>query len=565
MKPVLFIASILLLFNSALAQPPVDYTVRIEGDVQVSPAQITLKWETTTDTGKVFISRKAKTANAWTSIDTLPSTTTTYIDNRVSAGIGYEYKITKQDPTNPIGYIYSGIELPAVHNRGAVILLVDNTFSSSCSTEIQTLMKDLSGDGWEVIRKDYPRTETVVNIKSYISNIKQSNTDIQAVFILGHLAVPYSGSLNPDGHANHKGAWPADAYYGETDSTWDDIAVNNTTSANSLNHNIPGDGKYDASYFPTEIELQVGRVDFYDMPAFGKTEDELMKSYLNKLHNYKTGQLTIVKRGLVDDNFKGYAEKFGSNAWRNFAPLVGINNIEEKDLTTTLNTDFYQWAFGCGGGTYTSCGGVGSTSDFASNKMNNIFMMLFGSYFGDWNYKNNILRAPMCSEDPSLASFWGGRPNWHLHHMAMGENIGYSVRVTQNNSTVYYTPVPGLNRTVNIGFLGDPTLRTDYTPQLMPITLNNIPNAGAMISWTASSDPSVKGYFVYRAKSEFGKYELRSPLLSTTTYTDSFGAEGTYWYMVRSVKLQESPSGTYYDLNVGTSSSGTFKYPYFVM
>lgn len=563
MKYLYILVTVIIFTNQLLAQPPVDYTVRIEAQVQKLPAQITLNWITTTDTGKIYISRKAKGAITWTAIATLPSTSTTYADNNVTAGTGYEYRIEKNDPTKPIGYIYAGIELPAVHKRGAMVLLVDSTFSSSCNSEIQILMKDLSGDGWEVIRKDFPRTETVVNVKQYIVNASNTNPDVNALFILGHVAIPYSGFLNPDGHTNHKGAWPADAYYGEIDSTWEDVLVNNTSSLNPLNHNTPGDGKYDANYFPTEIELQVGRVDFYDMPAFNKTEDQLMKSYLNKLHKYKTGQLNVIKRGLVDDNFKGYSEKFGSNAWRNFAPLVGIDSVAEKDLVSTLNTDFHQWAFGCGGGSFYKCAGVGDTADFIHNDMNNIFMMLFGSYFGDWNYKNNVMRATMCSDEPTLACFWGGRPNWHLHHMALGENIGYSVRLTQNNDTVYYTPLSYLSKTVNISFLGDPTLRTDYSKVLPAVTISNTPEAGAIISWSASTDPSVTGYYVYRSKSEFGKYELRSPLVSGTTFTDSFGAPGTYWYMVRAAKIENTPSGTYTNLSVGSSQSGSFTYPYF--
>jgi hypothetical protein len=73
----------------------------------------------------------------------------------------------------------------------------------------------------------------------------------------------------------------------------------------------------------------------------------------------------------------------------------------------------------------------------------------------------------------------------------------------------------------------------------------------------------VAGYYVYRSTSEFGEYKLRSGMVTGTTYTDSFGAPGTYWYMVRDTKLQTTPSGTYYNTSLGTSASGTFQYPFF--
>ncbi len=551
---------------TALAQNAY-YSVRTEAVVQKSPAQINLKWEMppAKTNGNITIYRKAQSATSWgAAIAQIAGTSTSYNDNNVSAGSAYEYLVVKDDTTNPYGYIFAGIEQPAIHSRGALILLVDDMFSTTCSTEIATLVKDLSGDGWEVIRKDYPRSTTVAAVKAFIVSTSQTNSNLEAVYVLGHIAVPYSGDLNPDAHPDHKGAWPADLYYGDLDGTWSDGSINNVTSNNPLNHNTPGDGKFDNSYIASDIELQVGRVDFYDMPAFSKTEEQMMKSYLNKAHQYKTGALAVTKRALVDDNFKTMPEGFGGNGWRNFAPLVGSNNVEEKDFIGTLNTQFYQFAYGCGGGSYTSCSGIGNTTNIAANDMKAIFTPLFGSYFGDWNYKNNFLRAPLCADEPSLASFWAGRPNWYLHHLALGEPIGYATRLSQNNNgTFYATPIPSLARIVTTALMGDPTLRTEYVKPVPSITLGGDSTKGAVVSWTASPEAGVAGYYVYRATSEFGEYKLRSGMVNGTTYTDSFGAPGTYWYMVRATKLQTTPSGTYYNLSLGTSASGTFQYPHF--
>jgi len=564
MKKIFTLIS-MVLFGTAMAQPTAYYSARINAVTQATPSpSVKLSWVVPPGTGNTSVYRKLKQSNNWGApIATLPDGTTTYTDNTVTAGTAYEYAVFKSDSTQSHGYIYAGIEEPAIHSRGAMILLVDDAFTNSCSAEIATLMKDLSGDGWEVIRKDFPRTATVPTIKNYIVTTAQANSNVNALYILGHIDVPYSGDLNPDAHGNHKGAWPADGYYGDIDGVWQDQSVNNTSSSNPLNRNVPGDGKFDDSYIPSDIDLQVGRVDFYDMPAFGKTEEIMMKSYLNKAHQYKTGALNVVKRGLVDDNFGTYAEGFAGNGWRNISVMVGTDSVFKKDLISTLNTDFYQWAYGCGGGTYTSCGGIGNTTNIAANDMKAIFVMLFGSYFGDWNYKDNFLRAPLCADEPALATFWAGRPHWPLHHMALGENIGYSARLAENNSATYYTPITSLARTVNISLLGDPSLRTEYVKPVPTITLTPDPAAGAVISWTASPEPDHDGYYVYRATSEFGEYKLRTGRLQGTTFTDSFGSEGTYWYMVRTTKLTTTPSGTYYNMSLGTAKSGTFKYPFF--
>lgn len=563
MRQLYFFLCITLFCITGYAQtpPPIDYTVRINAIAQTSPASINLSWKATTGAGNVQVYRKSKNAINWTPIATLGSTVTSYSDNSVSIGTGYEYYIIKQDPAftlgYPYGYIYAGVETDAIHNRGALILLVDDSFSTTCNTEITTLMKDLSGDGWEVIRKDFSRSATVTTVKNFITSQAQANNNLSAVYILGHIAVPYSGDLNPDAHGNHKGAWPADGFYGDLDGNWTDNSVNNTSSANSLNHNIASDGKFDQSYFPSDIDLQVGRVDFYDMPAFGKSETEMMKSYLNKAHQYKTAALSVIKRGLIDDNFPLISEKFGSNGWRNFSPLVSIDSVTEKDLITTLNSSSYQWAYGCGGGSYTSCNGIGNTSNFTSNDVKSIFVILFGSYFGDWNYKNNFLRAPLCSNEPALASFWAGRPYWHLHHMALGETIGYATRLTQNNLTTYGTPSvsPVMTKLVSIALMGDPSLRTEYIQRVPSVNVSNFGIDSAIITWAASPEAGTAGYYVYRATSEFGNYELRSGLVSGTTFTDTLENNTTYWYMVRAAKIQQTPSGSYYNLSLGTTQS----------
>src|SRR5690606_1995191 len=93
------------------------------------------------------------------------------------------------------------------------------------------------------------------------------------------------------------------------------------------------------------------------------------------------------------------------------------------------------------------------------------------------------------------------------------------------------------------------------------ITLTPTTGIGAVITWTASTEPGVAGYYVYRADSEFGEYKLRSGLVTGTSFTDGYGTDGKYWYMVRATKVQNTPSGSYYNLSLGIAGEGTFQYP----
>jgi len=557
---------LLLITNAAMAQTPLDHTVQLTVTTQTSPAQIKLSWKKLTGATGYQIYRKVKSATNWGIVlTTVPSTDSIYTDNAVTTDSTYEYQVIKTGGSNTAtGYIYASVKAVPIHNRGTMLLLVDSTFTDSCSAEITTLMNDLSGDGWKIVRNDFARSVSVATIKNYIVSTYNTDNSINALYILGHLAVPYSGDLNPDAHPDHKGAWPADVFYADVNGTWTDNTINNTVATGTRNDNTPGDGKYDQSTLPSDAELQTGRVDFSNMSAFTKTEVQMMRTYLNKAHNYKMDMLTVVKQALIDDNFgMSTGEPFAANGWRNFAPILGLSGSTSADYITSLNTGNYQWSFGCGGGSYTSATGIGTTANIASSDMNGIFSMEFGSYFGDWDNQNNFLRAPLCANVPMLTNCWAGRPHWFLHHMALGEAIGYSTLMSQNNDGLYLTTNNYMTRGVHIALMGDPSLRTDYLKPVSNVVLTPVTGGGAKVTWTASPDPGVIGYYVYSADTRYGQYKRRSPLVNVTTYNDSFGTDGTKYYMIRAVKVQSTPSGSYNNLSIGvTSTAATIDYPY---
>lgn len=563
MRRIFILLVLLLAGNIVFAQTSQDAAVQLIAIPSESPLNITLRWKPITYSSPTYqIWKKAKGAISWgTSIGS--TTDSFYVDNAVILDSAYEYLVRAVGSITSYGYIYAGVRNPAIHNRGTLILLVDSTFTDSCRTNIATLMSDLSGDGWQLIRHDFNRTTTDVTVKAAISADYAALPDVKAVLILGHIAVPYSGDLNPDAHPDHKGAWPADIFY-SCMTGWTDVTVNNISASYLWNHNAPGDGKWDASIIPSTAQLQVGRVDFYDMPAFAATEVQKMRSYLNKDHKYKMDSLAVRHRGIISDNF-GYfsGEAFAANGWRNFSPLVGKDSLTDNPsgFISSLAAESYQWAYGTGGGSFTSAGGIGNTSNFASNPVNGIFTILFGSYFGDWNVTNNFLRAPLCSTTPALTCCWAGRPNWFFHHMALGENIGYATLLSQNNPGGGYQPYGYASTGVHVALMGDVSLRTDYIQPVSNLAFVTPYHAGATISWTASPDPAVIGYYVYRADSLYGHFERITPtMVTTTSFLDGVGVSGLKYYQVRPVKLTLTPSGKYYNLGIGVTDTATVSY-----
>jgi len=550
---------------------PKYYAVEVSATVQAAPPQITLKWAPDSNATGYTVSRKAPTATSWTQVTTLAGSATAWPDVSVSNGGSYEYQVTKSTSLGyqGAGYVLAGINAPMIENRGKVVLVVDSTYSSALSSELARLQQDLVGDGWTVLRHDVSRNDSAANIKNVIkANYNADPSNVKSVFLFGHVPVPYSGDLNPDGHPDHKGAWPADAFYGDMDGVWTDSGVNDTSAGSQRNWNVPGDGKFDQSTLPSNVELQVGRVDLSNMTCYSnkivsRSELDLLRAYLNKDHNFRIGQVSLPRRGLICDNFGEHSgEAFAASGWRNFAPFFGAENDIQVNYGTffsTLKDNAYLCAYGTGGGTFYSADGIGSSDDFATTDIQTVFTMFLGSYFGDWDNESAFLRAPLGSGS-CLASAWAGRPHCFFHHMGLGETLGYGAKISQNNNFggLYLAQNFG-SYGIHVALMGDPTLRLH--PVIPPANVSAVAGAGVVLNWSVSPDANIQGYTVYRASSVNGPFTRisGSSLLNVLGMTDVAGVAGNV-YMVRAVKLEQSGSGTYYNPSEGvivTAGSGS--------
>jgi PKD repeat protein len=554
-----FIFLLLPFFNHS--QSVTDAAVQLEATILLSPPTITIAWPGNATTTQYTVYRKLKTGTSWgTPVATLSGTVNQYVDNTVSSGVSYEYRVDRSGSGYfGYGFINAGMEIPEVASRGNLVLLVDSFFIG-LSTEINRLMDDLEGDGWRVMRIDVSRTGSVFNVKSKVVNAyNQDPANTHALFILGHVPVPYSGNINPDGHPDHLGAWPTDDYYADVNGTWTDAMPATTTVSPARTQNLPGDGKFDQSTVPTPVELQTGRVDFFNMPAFAQTEMQLMQNYLNKDHDYRKKIFTAQKRAVIDDNFGFMSnEAFAASGYNNFSSLVGNANIIANDYFTSMTGNTYLWSYGCGPGSYNSSGGIGTTSNFAAANLQGVFTMLFGSYFGDWDVQNSFLRAPL-AQGRMLTCSWSGRPHHQYHHMALGETVGYGMMITQNyQNPLYYSNIYGITGNwIHNGLMGDPSLRNDVVAPVSNVVAS-MSGYNCNVSWNASPEPGLLGYNLYMKNDSNQNYvKVNASPIAGTTYTDNcLKYKGTYKYMVRALKLENTPSaGSYYNMSEGIADT----------
>ena len=179
-------------------------------------------------------------------------------------------------------------------------------------------------------------------------------------------------------------------------------------------------------------------------------------------------------------------EAFAASGWRNFAPFVGAGKIttlpRKGTWIPTLSTNAYLCAYGCGSGSYTSIGGIGSvghyrdgvTTELVQDDAKAVFTMLYRQLAGRLGFgRQHPARGARDCQIYGLTCSWSGRPHWFMHHMALGEPIGFSARLTQNNGFdgLYQNQQNNCESWTHIALMGDPTLRMQIVAPLRTVSV----------------------------------------------------------------------------------------------
>ncbi len=483
--------------------------------------------------------------------------TMSYTNTGLTLGAAYEYRIVKTAPgVSGTGYILAGLGEPPIESRGKLVLMADNRFTNSLAPELARLVSDLQGDGWEVLRHDVDKALSPPQIKTIIkADYDADPSGVKSVFLFGDLAVPYSGGYAVTHDDMTFGAQPSDTYYGDMNNVgapdWTDASISTTFARVYKYHNLPGDGKFDQDYAPGDgvVEIEVGRVDLSDMPAFKVSETELLRRYLDKNHNFRQKNYVPNKRVLVRD---GWGDAYSIvDIDHNYASVVGLTNyFTPSYLPVLAHPDFavnsYLWAYGGAGGSPQGMLNVATSTDYANNEVNAVFTTGYGSFWHDWDVTDSFFRAPLAGEGAGLACLYA-KGGWYLHDMGLGRTIGSGVR--RSMSRIW----GGTGNSVRLhqSLMGDPTLRASYVAPPTHVTVS-----GATVSWGASPE-AVAGYHVYRQDGGTGAFNRvdnagTTNLVAGTSFTDPSPAAQSV-YMVRAIKLDFSPSGLFFNPSQGVA------------
>ncbi len=534
-----FNLSILLVFILSAyanlnAQVPINDNLSTLRAEQTDGNKIKLIWDSNDLNNEPLLIERSEVRNQFTII-TESAIDGEFIDQNTELGKIYTYKLTNSLKKWEINV---GFEIPRVDYRGRVLLLVEQSLTSTLQDKLDQWKLNAEGDGWSVVQRNVSKSSTVVEVKDIIKQEYSSQDGLKSLFIFGDIAVPYSGSTAYDGHADHGPAWPTDVFYTDMDESWTDHLVN-IPFGNQRLSNIPGDGKYDNNSL-SESELELGRVDLSNMILFPKSELELLETYLDKNNDFKMRKIMPKIQAFARDNFGTTDSGIGPAKY--YPNLVGVDNFKTGSYRDELNNDSYLFAHGSGGGTYVSAQGISTTELMVTDSLQAIFASSFGSYFGDWDVNNSYLRAQLCT-GTVLTSTWSMSK---YNNMALGNTIGSDVRNKHAEINTW-------NKRV-VSIQGDPTLRMEMGNPIDELSME-MEGANVKITWEyeyADID-QITHFNIYRKSNSKNRFELIAHLNSDiVTYTDTGLTEsGTTQYMVRAEYLESTPSGSYYNQGIG--------------
>ncbi|HEX7860725.1 MAG TPA: DUF3466 family protein [Verrucomicrobiae bacterium] len=350
--------------------------------------------------------------------------------------------------------------------------------------ELLNFSEDLVGDGWSIVRHDVDpdeptqRQSRVTAVKDRIQAEYNADSNVKAVVLIGHIPVPYSGVFDISGHPESRGAYPADVYYGDVvgaNGAWPDSAES-YTAHDPRKNNYSTDYKFDQERIPSNVELQVGRIDFHGLSVFGHSgvadyEKELLKHYFTKNRNYrkKLRTLQTPNRALVADlKYTEYYWEWAplATGWGHFSGLVnGGGNVHFRNLTDDnnqfnfishlKNNEYYLTQIA---GTSQGYDRMDNnplrvlppislsplqyppdhkkylSSDFVgADGIKTFFIALGASYIPDWDSPNNFLRSALASTNYTVAAMTADAPSFAFHRLNTGATIGEILRISQNN------------------------------------------------------------------------------------------------------------------------------------
>lgn len=530
----------------AAAQQTTEQILPLDGRTAPDGTSIDLLWFDAQPprVGSVTVKRRLHGqtgGESWKSIAPALGPVMRYTDDSVVPGVAYEYQVLRiaRDIVD-VGYWLAGVNIPAQETRGTAHLVIDATLAEDLSARLDRFAADLTGDGWRVQRHSVPRGQPghsmaqarqAAEIREMLRRAYSEDPfGDHAAILIGHVPVVLSGRANPDGH--DPSPHPTDLFYADMDGRWQA-----NTEGLMLHNRLPDDF----------IEMQIGRIDFANLADGDKARElRFLRAYFDKNHHWR--------HGLLGDLRMAYGGTHHLTVDRaGLRNIVGPAAVREGHHHGIGEQQPWLWGV--------DFGDHNPTNYFEKYANRAVFTLNFGSGKQKFHLSGNTMTALLAQPWYTIATGWGGRPSWWLHHMALGASVGTVHKRTVNNGraaapyqqTMDHFPTGTYmwRNPVWVNLLGDPT--TQGFPLTPPAAFTaQSTEQGVRLSWAASPDTDTTGYKLYRAEAGEARFAplADGALLEDLSFTDTAPVDGAR-YMLRAYGLKQVYAGSIYRLSQG--------------
>lgn len=555
--------------------------VSSEVDLNNHTVKVLFHDSTSNNSELIYVNRRLLGTYPWINVaSALPAGTGFWLDTNVAAGEIWEYQVKRYDTWtfqsnvyDATGYTMGCLLSDNTLYKGQLILLVADNIPANLAVKYQRLKKELTADAWFVNEVIVPKATSwdsgneVIGIKNQINSIYANapvNDKPKVLFILGHVPMPRCGSTDvvaPDDHSQNTGARGCDAYYADIDGIFTDTATYNPGGLSTpLAINLPGDYKWDQDFFPSDIEMAFGRIDFADITEISLSELSLIENYLDRLSHYKN-----VSAGFDMGDKTAFYFGYNNSNDGSFRTLPNIST-PDKVYQNATGPNHNQWVQDNGPfKVYMQNQLIPSIADWQTYGMNASVYASDQSYWGFGDVPQPLgqfsrIRTVLGVDSKCVVALWTTTGINIFHQARTGMPIGLSLKEIMNhNANNQYLEKPPQqydtedwwNRT-HFEIWGDPTITLYQVPP--PSNLSITDNSGvALLQWTSSSDTSVIGYHIYESDAELGVYQrISSSPITGHSYQIANYTQGN-WYMVKAVKVFESGCGKFLHPSLGES------------
>ncbi|MDP8239623.1 MAG: T9SS type A sorting domain-containing protein [Candidatus Hatepunaea meridiana] len=203
---------------------------------------------------------------------------------------------------------------------GTVVVAVNHVLLEALGEEFDLFAGDIADEGYEVVMLDM-EGGSPAEVKDLV--IEEGGNNITGVILAGEIALAwfeqyehFNDENEPD--SPNLAEYPIDLFYMDIDGVWQDTS---------------GNGIYDVHSGNWEPDIWFARLPGYNLSQID--EHTLIEDYLEKVHSYRTGELTLPHKALnfIDDDWMPWADQWGENVSLIYGLVQTVLDAEETSAS----------------------------------------------------------------------------------------------------------------------------------------------------------------------------------------------------------------------------------------